>query len=79
MSTNVSVKFPLLSVLGVLFIALKLTGVIAWSWWLVLLPFYFWLAVLFGGTAIAVIFVFVVSAAAEIYDWCYAKWRAFKK
>ena len=30
------------SVLGVLFIALKLLDVIAWSWWWVLLPFYFW-------------------------------------
>lgn len=28
----------LLEVLTVLFVALKLTGVIAWSWWLVLLP-----------------------------------------
>jgi len=27
--------FPLLQVL---FIALKLTGVIAWSWWIVLIP-----------------------------------------
>ncbi len=26
--------------LAVLFIALKLTGVIGWSWWLVLLPLY---------------------------------------
>ena len=29
--------FPLL---GVVFIILKLCGVIAWSWWLVLLPIY---------------------------------------
>lgn len=28
--------------LGVLFVGLKLTGVINWSWWLVLLPFYSW-------------------------------------
>lgn len=26
--------------LGILFIALKLTGFINWSWWLVLLPIY---------------------------------------
>lgn len=26
--------------LGVLFVALKLTGVIDWSWWLVTLPFW---------------------------------------
>ena len=30
----------LLSVLGVVFVVLKLTGFIFWSWWLVLLPFY---------------------------------------
>ena len=30
----------LLGVLGVVFIVLKLTHVINWSWWLVLLPFY---------------------------------------
>jgi len=30
----------ILSVLGVLFVALKLCGVIAWSWWLVTLPFW---------------------------------------
>ena len=29
------------AVLGILFITLKLTGVIAWSWGLVLLPLYF--------------------------------------
>ncbi len=29
-----------LSVLGIIFIVLKLTGVIAWSWWLVLAPIY---------------------------------------
>lgn len=35
----------LFGVLGVIFIVLKLVGVIAWSWWLVLLPFYFGLAI----------------------------------
>lgn len=31
---------PALSLLGVAFVVLKLTGVIAWSWWAVLAPFY---------------------------------------
>lgn len=31
---------PILGLLGILFVGLKLAGVIAWSWWLVLLPFY---------------------------------------
>jgi hypothetical protein len=30
----------LASLLGVAFVVLKLCGVIAWSWWWVLLPFY---------------------------------------
>jgi hypothetical protein len=29
-----------LALLGLLFIGLKLTGFIAWSWWLILLPLY---------------------------------------
>ena len=33
-------KVNFLSILAVLFIGLKLGGVIAWSWWLVLLPVY---------------------------------------
>lgn len=33
-------KIGFLGLLALLFIALKLTGVIAWSWWLVLLPLY---------------------------------------
>ncbi|WP_418562722.1 hypothetical protein [Phascolarctobacterium faecium] len=30
-----------LSVLGLIFIVLKLLGVITWSWWIVLAPLYF--------------------------------------
>lgn len=32
-----------LSTLTLIFIVLKLTNLISWSWWLVLLPLYFWL------------------------------------
>ena len=36
-----SIRFPgFLSLLGLLFIGLKLTNHIDWSWWLVLLPVY---------------------------------------
>ena len=31
-------KMGICSVLGLIFVTLKLTGVIAWSWWWVLLP-----------------------------------------
>ena len=37
---NNSGGISFLGLLGILFIGLKLTGYIAWSWWLVLLPLY---------------------------------------
>ena len=36
--------------LGIAFIVLKLTGIITWSWWLVLLPFY-------GVLALAIVII----------------------
>lgn len=35
-----SARIGLPSLLGIVFIVLKLLGVITWSWWVVLLPFY---------------------------------------
>jgi hypothetical protein len=35
---SVSVNFPFLGILTLIFITLKLTGHIAWSWWWVLSP-----------------------------------------
>jgi hypothetical protein len=61
-STNVSVNFPFLGILTLIFITLKLTGHIAWSWWWVLSPLWipvaivlliaiiFGIFVAFGGT-----------------------------
>lgn len=37
---NVSVKFPIFGILGLIFITLKLTGHITWSWLWVLSPFW---------------------------------------
>ena len=45
---NRNESFPFFSLLGLLFIALKLCHVITWSWWIVLLPFY-------GGLIICII------------------------
>ena len=44
-----------LEALSILFIALKLTGVIAWSWWWVLLPVYIGIPITIIALAIAVI------------------------
>ena len=42
--------------LTVLFVGLKLTGYIDWSWWLVLLPFYWlWALLLTAGLLVVVV------------------------
>jgi len=38
--------------LGILFIALKLTGVIDWSWWMVTIPLWF------GAVVFVAVFIF---------------------
>lgn len=40
-----TMSFPLAGILGLIFITLKLTGVIAWSWVWVLAPF--WIPIIF--------------------------------
>lgn len=49
--------FPILGLLGLLFIGLKLTGHVAWSWWWVLAPF--WLPF-----AVAVFLILLAGAIA---------------
>ncbi len=51
----------LFGVLGIVFTVLKLVGVINWSWWLVLLPFY-------GGLAILGIVLIIVALIMYITD-----------
>ena len=48
-------SFPILGILGVLFIAFKLAGVIAWPWVWVLAPFWIPLAVVAAFLAVVVI------------------------
>lgn len=67
MSTNTNnvVRSPyggFLGLLTILFIGLKLTGFIDWSWWLVLLPLYGPLAVIAGLFIIAGILAAVAGA-----------------
>lgn len=45
--------------LGVVFVTLKLCGVIDWSWWWVTAPFW-------GGLAIAIVVLIVVFASAGV-------------
>lgn len=53
----VGTSFPMLSILGVLFIAFKLAGVIAWPWVWVLAPFWIPLAV----AAVVLVVVVIMS------------------
>lgn len=61
---NITPAFLTASILGLLFILLKLTGHLAWSWLWVLAPF--WLPLTLGVTLIAIYFavlalIFLVS------------------
>jgi Flp pilus assembly protein TadB len=51
--------FPLFGLLGIVFIVLKLTEVIDWSWWWVLAPFW-------GPFAIAIAFMIFALIVARI-------------
>ncbi len=66
----IQIQTGFLTLLGLLFIALKLTGVITWSWWLVLLPLYFGVAILaaifLGGLALIALLI-VASVVIEFW------------
>lgn len=51
-------QFPFFGILGLLFIALKLTGFIAWSWWWVLAPLW--------GPALFVILLLVIAGGVMV-------------
>jgi energy-coupling factor transporter transmembrane protein EcfT len=64
-NSNTGGGFPLFAILGIVFIILKLCGVIAWSWLWVLAPFWGPLALALVLAVIAAPFVFVAKRAAE--------------
>lgn len=55
----------ILGLLGVLFVGLKLTGVINWSWWWVTLPFWGGLALFLGIPAVVFIGALIVAAVSK--------------
>lgn len=58
-------NWPILGLLGLIFITLKLTGHIAWSWWWVLAPFwgpFALVAVIFGGLLLVALGAVAVEA-----------------
>lgn len=75
-SSDFNIFGGLLGVVGVVLVILKLAGVIAWSWWLVTLPFYFGLLVagavllIMGiGWILAIFGAFVIGLIVSIFDW----------
>ena len=56
-SKTPTVQFPLLGILGLIFITLKLTGYITWSWLWVLSPFWIPFAIL----SVIFLIVFIVG------------------
>lgn len=62
-STNISTNggIGFLGALTILFIALKLTHIIDWSWWWVLAPLWIPVAVVLGVIAIVAIVVLIMK------------------
>ena len=58
----------ILGLLGVCFVVLKLCGVISWSWWLVTLPFWGGLALLFGWLGFLLFLAVIGWMAIEVKD-----------
>lgn len=54
-SKNVTVQFPIVGILGLIFITLKLTGYITWSWLWVLSPF--WIPIAIAAVIFLVVFI----------------------
>lgn len=68
-SENKQVGGGFLGLLTLIFITLKLTGVIAWSWWWVLAPLWIPVAVFFGILAVwgaVVLFLILIAALCGI-------------
>jgi ABC-type polysaccharide/polyol phosphate export permease len=56
---TVRLQLPLLTMLGLIFITLKLMGYISWSWWLVLLPI--WVPMMIMFSVLIGIFLFTFN------------------
>lgn len=62
-------KMGILGVLGVVFVTLKLCGVIAWSWWWVLSPF-------IASAALAIVALGILSVHAVMAEDVQLRYRS---
>ena len=58
-SNSSAVSFPMASILTIVFVVLKLTHTIDWSWWWVLSPI--WISALFVVAVLVVVFLIVLA------------------
>lgn len=64
-SSTQSGGIGILGLLGVLFVGLKLAGIITWSWWYVTLPFWGGAALVLGILLIVFIGALIVAAVSK--------------
>lgn len=69
MSQNSSGGLGLSTVLGVVFIVLKLCGVITWSWWWVLSPFWIGLALILLVVGLLILVRFTTRFRKEMINY----------
>lgn len=66
MSAQVRTSFPVLSILGIIFVTLKLLGHITWSWWWVTAPFWGPIVLVVAVLALALAFMALHVTASVI-------------
>lgn len=66
-SVNVKVQFPFLLVLFCIFLVLKLTSVIAWSWWWVTAPLWGIPVLIIGVAVLAFVGAFIISIGRALF------------
>ena len=72
---NIIVSLPWVGLLGILFVYLKLTHQIAWSWWWVTLPFWGGLALVLGIVLVTLGGAAVLIGAATLITKIEGLWK----
>lgn len=61
---TVKVSFPTMTILFLIFMTLKLTNVIAWSWWWVTAPLWMPLAIVLG----VFVFLLIIAVIIQMFE-----------
>lgn len=57
------------SILALLLVILKLTGVVTWAWWIVLMPLWGPFVLVIGFILLLVIFLICVVSVIQVLEW----------